>query len=84
MEVYVLVHSYQFDSGDCSEQVVVFDSLSKAIKLLKKLKKEAKRYFKETYGDIEEGKTDMSYSVWEQENYCYNHEDITIYQREIN
>ncbi len=84
MTVYVLTVVWQFDSGETGNYVHVYDSLEKA---QAQMKLEIKIARNDMSGyDIEETNLvdgDMSYSIWERENYCYNHEDINIYQREV-
>ena len=82
-EVYVLVKSWQYDSGECGSDVYVFGTLENAKKRLKQEIIWAKQDMQQAVSDIAEDKDDMSYSVYEDGEYCYNHIDITIYQREI-
>jgi len=84
MEVFVLTVVWQMDSGECGSELAVFDSIDKAQKEFKKEIKKAKQDFKQLdteHTPLADG--DMSYSIWEREEYCYNHIDINIVQTSI-
>lgn len=82
-EVYVLVQSWQFDSGECGEEVYVFDTLEKAQKRFEKEIKWAREDMEAAVSNMKEEKDDMSYSVYEEGEYCYNHIDLIIYKRKV-
>ena len=87
MEVYVLVVSWQFDSGECGEYCHVYETIEKAKAAMEHEIKLAKQDFRDA--GIEDVETsgyaagDCSWSIWEEGEYCYNHEDINIYCREV-
>lgn len=84
MEVFVLTTVWQCDSGDCGQDIRVFNNLEDAQKVLKQKMEEAREDF--SYLDTEEDEFkdgDMSWSIWESQEYCYNHIDLVIYQREV-
>ena len=84
MEVYVLTVVWQFDSGETGSYVHVYDDIEKAKRQMKleiKIAKEDFRNIDYEHSDYAEG--DCSWSIWESGNYCYNHEDINIYCREV-
>ena len=84
MVVYVLSIVWQFDSGECGSDVLVYDSIEKAEKQLKREIKNAKKDM--AHFDIDETQFvdgDMSYSIWEKENYCYNHIDIAVTESQV-
>ena len=82
--VYVVVESWQFDSGDVGENVRVYESLEEAQKYLLDLYALAKEETIEKFPDNwNVSSDDMSFSFWESDNYNYNHHDGTIYQREV-
>ena len=84
-EVYVLVHEWQFDTGETGIVVRVYDSLEKAKEQLDIEYEFAKKEWStELFPDswnVES--SDMSFSFWESDEYCYNHETFTIFQREV-
>lgn len=73
-KVYVLTHSWQFDSGECGQDIGVFATKERAKRAMKELIKEARidapDYVEDKYPD--------SYSRYEDGEYCYNHIDIAI------
>lgn len=81
-EVYVVVEECQFDSGEYGQSIEVFSNLESAKEWKKYLSNLAKIDF-DYYSEIDEEDDEMHYSIWEKENYSYNHTTITIYQREI-
>lgn len=84
MEIYVLTIVWQRDSGECGSEVSAFESLPLAQKIMTREIKSAREDFKDL--DVEETQFvegDLSWSIWESENYCYNHCDITITQCEL-
>ncbi len=83
-EIYVLVHTWQYDVGETGQKVLCFDSLRKAIKAMKESFEQVQDYYEERFGNnYDVDKDDMSISVYESGEYCYNHDDIIIYQREV-
>lgn len=86
MEVYVVVVSWQMDSGECGQTVDVYETLEDAKKKLAIEKESAMVGFDGL--DLTIYESDMAISIYavsiyEEEVYCYNHCDITIYQRDI-
>ena len=84
MIVYVYINSWQMDSGDCGENVKVFTHLEDALNMLKDDMVEARQnmeHLDTEETDYHEG--DFSWSIWEEGEYCYNHIDLTVYQREV-
>ena len=82
MQVYVLVESWQYDSGDCGEEVYVYSNLGSAMTQFKELQKQATKDMPDYVSDNYcEG--DLSWSRYEDGEYCYNHYDIAIYIRDI-
>lgn len=85
MEIYVVVESWQYDDGDCGEQVNVYNSLEQARKHLDELVLETRITFQGRILDgsytIEED--DMWFTCYETGEYCYNHYNATIYQRDV-
>lgn len=81
MMVYVVVHNWQFDSGETGEQVDVFSTAKKALNYMDKLILEVRNNTPEDY--VEDNGSKWCYSRYEEGEYCYNHEDITVYEREI-
>lgn len=85
-KVYVLVDSWQFDSGEVGEEIEVFDTFEKAQEEFKKRIKTARQEMNGMFDSDEIEETDpdvMSFSIFEKEEYCYNHIDINIYEKEI-
>ena len=84
MTVYVLSVVWQRDSGECGSETTVYSTIEKANKeFLKEIKLACN-----DFADLETESTplatgDMSWSIWESGEYCYNHIDINIYQREV-
>lgn len=84
MKVYVLVHEYQFDSGECGLETYVYDSLEKAQKELEKFVKDAEISWDEFFDtDYEKEQNEIRAAFFETGEYCYNHENITIYERDV-
>jgi len=84
MKVYVLAHTYQCDCGDFGTEIEVFETIEKATKVFKELMKQAKIDFKDLETEQDnyvDG--DMSWSIWEKEEYAYNHIDLMIFEREV-
>lgn len=82
--IYVLTVVWQRDSGDCGSSVNAYSTIEKANKAFLQEIKDARQYF----SDLETEETglamgDMSWSIWEKDEYCYNHCDITIWEREV-
>lgn len=82
MKVYVLVHEWQFDSGENGMEVEVFENLTKAQKRKTEIEENCKITWDEFF--------DTNYELEENENvatfyecgeYCYNHENIFVYER---
>ena len=82
-EVYVLIESNQTSDGDSWQTCEVFADLDSAQKAMKKAIRKARREMKcyDTEEDYTEG--DMTYSIYESGEYCYNHIDICVFQREV-
>jgi len=76
-KVYVLMRSWQFDSGECGQDVGLYSTKAKARKAMEKLIEDAR---KDTPADcyVENTYEDVSYSRYEDGEYCYNHIDIDI------
>lgn len=86
MEVYVLVcNSVNVDGGDFTTEVVgVYQEFAQALKVMKQYMKHIREEF-EDY-DFEEEKYvdgDMSWSIWEKEQYASNHCDLIIEYRTV-
>ena len=85
MTVYVLVVSWQRDSGDFGQTVSVYDTFEKAQATMREEIKSARRDFSDISNleedDYHDG--DMSWTICEEGEYCYNHCDVTIYEREV-
>ncbi len=82
--VFVLTHTWQVDSGDFGTETFVFGTIEKAEKKFKSLMKKAKKDFKDL--DTEQDhyvKGDMTWSIWEKEEYAYNHIDLIISEKEV-
>ena len=84
MKVYVLTEVWQIDSGDCGNNVMVYSDIEKAQHDLNLLMEQARKDFH----DLETEETeyvdgDMSWSIWEKEEYCYNHIDLTITECDV-
>lgn len=84
-EVYVVVYSYQYDSGETGEQVYVYDSFEKAKQTMKDIYVGVIPYYRERFGkgNYVEEKDEMWISLYKNGEYAYNHDNITIYQREV-
>lgn len=84
MKVYVLVHEYQFDSGEYNLEIYVYDSLEKAQKELKKLVEEYETCWEERFDtNYEKEQNEISATFFECEGYLYNHETMFIHEREV-
>ena len=84
MKIYVCTDIWQFDSGDCGDSVKAFSTIDKAYKWLKQAIKDANTDMKgldTQHTEYREG--DMAYSIWETDNYCYNHIDLCIQELEV-
>ena len=84
-KVFVCVDDWQFDSGDTGCEVKVFAELEKALEWLKNAKSDA---ISDICGflnadEIESEEGDRAFSIWEEGEYCYNHIDLTILEKEI-
>ena len=82
--VYVLTVGWQFDTGECGNRVGAYDTIEKAQAQMEKEIKCAKTDFSDM--DTEEDDYvdgDMSWSIWEKGEYCYNHCDIEIREVEV-
>ena len=85
MWVYVLNVVWQRDSGECGNDVKVFQDIEKAFEQMKMEMESARTDFNDLSteeDDYREG--DMSWSIWEEGEYCYNHIDITITECYVN
>ena len=84
MTVYVLSVVWQRDSGETGNEIAVYSTIERASKaFLKEIE-----YAKQDFDDLETETTplatgDMSWSIWETGEYCYNHCDIVIFQKEV-
>ena len=84
MTVYVLSVVWQCDSGECGNDITVYSTIEKANKAFLQEIENAKQDFSGMEVETTPLATgDMSWSIWEKDEYCYNHIDITIYQREM-
>lgn len=84
MTVYILSVVWQFDSGDCGSEVRAFETFEDAMTAMKAEMKSARKDFERW--ETEEtsfSQGDMSWSIWEEGEYCYNHIDITITECEV-
>lgn len=84
MRVYVYTCVWQFDSGDTGMETRVFECVDDAQDLMEEVIVSCRQEMK--HFEVEETnyvRGDMSWSIWEKENYCYNHIDITIVEREV-
>ena len=84
MTVYVLSVVWQRDSGECGNDVVVYENVEHALKALKN----EMTFARKDFSDLDTEETDytdgdMSWSIWETGEYCYNHCDITITECEV-
>ena len=80
MKVYVYVHEWQFDSGDCGMETRVFDTVEKAKKQQMADYAPSLVDFQDRFGKdcVEVEKTPLTTSVFERGEYCYNHENFVI------
>lgn len=79
MWVYVVSVVWQRDSGECGSNVRVFQDVEKAFEQMKIEMESARTDFSDLSteeSDYADG--DMSWSIWEEGEYCYNHIDVTI------
>lgn len=82
--VYVLVHEYQFDSGECGMDVEVFEDLEQAQQRMKEIANDSEISWDECFDtNYEKEDDELRATFWESGEYCYNHENITIFQREV-
>lgn len=82
MQVYVLVEEWQYDCGDWGQEISVYEELETAMKQFKCLMEDAKKDMPDYVSDKYcEG--DLNWSRYEEENYCYNHYNLTIYVRDV-
>lgn len=82
--VYVLVHEYQFNDGECGIDVEVFEDLEQAQKRMKEIANDSEISWDECFDtNYVKDAGDMSIDFYECGNYNYNHETITIFQREV-
>lgn len=83
--VYVVIKNWQRDSGDCGlECIGVYKDFEYAQKVLESEMKVAKEDF--SYLNTEEDDYaygDMCWSIWEEGEYCYNHIDLKIVEKEV-
>ena len=88
MKVYVVSNNWQFDSGECGEEISTFSTLDKARKELNELIKQARVDIsdfdtEEEYDYDLNDNLPLAFSIWEEGEYCYNHINIKIYECEI-
>ena len=85
MKAYVVINNWQCDSGECGLGCLgVYDTFEKAQKVFEKEMQTARIDF--GYLETEEDeykKGYRSWSIWEKEEYCYNHIDLKIIEKEI-
>ena len=86
-EVFVLIKNHQFDCGECGLDCIgVYDTFELAQKTCESQMEKSRDEMKEYVADTEEddySKGDMSWSIWEKGEYCYNHIDLLIQQAQI-
>jgi hypothetical protein len=84
MKVYILLWESQFDSGCCDQEVYVFDSLEKAKERMRTCAECIIDCWEKDFdGDIETNETEMSFEIYESGEYCYNHETLSIHEKEV-
>lgn len=84
MKVYVLVHEWQLDRGEAGMEVEVFENLAKAQKRKTELEEDCKITWDEFFDtNYELEKNETSITFYECGEYCYNHENINIYEKDI-
>ena len=84
MKVYVVVEDWQFDDGECGTETYVFETLAQAQGQMGGLSLDIKKVFENNFKDnYDVDKNDMSVSYYESGEYCYNHHNVAIYEREI-
>ena len=80
---YVVIHEYQYDSGDNGLECWIFQELIEAQRKMKEEAQISKQCMLDNVSDIEECESDMVYSVYEEGAYCYNHENIIIKRTKV-
>lgn len=84
MVVYVLSVVWQCDSGEFGNDFAVYDSWEKAkVDMLDQIESA-----KKDFADLETEEDnyvdgDMSWSIWEKDEYAYNHIDIMVKALEV-
>lgn len=85
MSVFVLIENWYMDSGENGLEVVgVYNTFEKVIKQFKKCMKQIKLDWKDI--DTEEDSYvdhDMCWSIWEKDNYGFNHYNLKIVEQDI-
>ena len=86
MKVFVFIKTHQFDYGSSGAQVRVFNTFEKAKRHFEEKRKQAIIDFealgkKSEQNNYSEG--DMEWSIWEKDEYLYNHIDLAIVEREV-
>ena len=87
-EVYVLFNTGQYDSGIFINECSVYNTYENAVKALKKLKIKITKdwegsWSKDQISQDKFNEGDMSWSIWETEEYSYNHHDLIIFKSEV-
>lgn len=84
MKVYVVAIVWQRDSGENGVNVETFDTIEKAQTYFKGEMVNARLDFSDLECEESEyADGDMSWSCWETGEYCYNHIDLVIYEKEL-
>lgn len=86
MKVFVFIKTHQFDYGSVGLITRVYDTFEKAQTVFKAEMKQAIRDFKNLGKKAEQdnySEGDMEWSIWEKDEYLYNHIDLTIVEREV-
>ena len=82
--VYVLQVVWQTDVGECGNFVRTYSTIEKAQKQMKEEMETARIDFCRLDTEEEDYiEGDMSWSIWEKGEYCFNHIDITITECEV-
>lgn len=83
MTIYVLVISSACD-GDQNIDVLTYDSFDKANeKMLEQIELARKDFEGQQTEEDDYCEGDMSWSIWEDGEYCMNHYSVEIYQRRV-
>ena len=83
-EIFIFTCTWQRDSGECGNYVSAFRNFDDAQKFLEEEMKGARQDFSDLETEeTEYAEGDMSWSIWESGEYCYNHCDLEIRQVEV-